>query len=258
MPPATTLERPLHMTAQDADATKALLVSYPKSGRTWLRYLFRLAAVDCYLTHAGFGSSPRNPNFGRPFGSVTGFGEIDRAILLIRNPIDTAVSLYFQIHSRELQGLANRLLYLPGPALTGRLPPRELVDFLRHPGFGVRKVCAFNRAWMDAVENDPRFVVVGYEELQTAPELGFRTILTHLAPDRSFDYSALAEATSFSNMQKLEATTQDRTLKLGARPNESRSRKVRRGKAKGYVDYLAPEICRELEAVSEEYGFPTR
>lgn len=230
------------------------LISYPKSGRTWLRYLFRVADVDCRMSHAGYGSNPRSPRFGRPFGGVTDTTEIGRGVLLIRNPIDTAVSLYFQIHMRELHSLANRLGYLPRLALGGRLPPRELANFLDHPGFGVRKVCAFNRAWIDAVGSDPRFIVMQYESLLSAPEDGFKTLLAHIAPERDFDFPRLVTETSFERMQVMEKATNDRSLKLGAKSNNAQSRKVRRGKAGGYVDYLDTETSRKFEAICAEYN----
>lgn len=232
----------------------SMLISYPKSGRTWLRYLFKVAEVDCPMTHAGYGSNPRSPRFGRPFSGVTETANSDRSVLLVRNPIDTAVSLYFQIHKRELHTLTNRLLHLPRLALSGRLPPKELADFLDHPGFGVRKVCAFNRAWIDTVASDPRFLVMQYETLLGAPEDSFKTLLGHLVPEREFDFPKLVSETSFERMQAMEAGTNDRALKLGAKSKSPQSRKVRRGKAGGYVDYLDTETSRKFEAICAEYG----
>ena len=142
----------------------ATLVSYPKSGRTWLRYVFHLAAADVQFTHAGSGTTSRY--LGRRFSGVDR-GELrgSRTIVMHRNPLDTAVSFYFQVHRKDLPRGSFRYYkrWIPY-ALTQRLPPRAMEDFVLHPGFGVAKICAFNRAWIDALHGDPDTLVLNYEE----------------------------------------------------------------------------------------------
>ena len=43
-------------------------ISFPKSGRTWMRYVFHLVGCPVTFTHAGHGTSQRE--MGEPFSGV--------------------------------------------------------------------------------------------------------------------------------------------------------------------------------------------
>lgn len=227
------------------------MISYPKSGKTWLRYAFKVAGVRCLTTHAGYGSNTNNRNFGRAFSRISELQEVDRGILLIRDPIDTAVSLYFQIQLRDMPDAG--LIRTARLVLGRRAPPKDLATFLRHPGFGVKRVCQFNRAWIDHVGSDSRFIVVKYEMMRHSAEAEYKRILDHIAPGRSFDIDKIVRETSFEIMRKVEESTNDQTLMLGAKSKDDQSRKVRRGKVKGYVDYLDAAQCSEFEKIRADF-----
>ena len=79
---------------------RTVFVSYPKSGRTWIRYIFALVNLDVEFTHAGFGTREIK-QIGTEFNGVKKSVLGRRNIFMYRNPLDTAVSLYFQIHRTD-------------------------------------------------------------------------------------------------------------------------------------------------------------
>ncbi|WP_421761139.1 sulfotransferase domain-containing protein [Devosia sp.] len=240
------------MTPPSDRSTVPQMISYPKSGKTWLRYAFKIAGVQCLTTHAGYGSNTKSKNFGRTFSGLSNLPTVNRGILLIRDPIDTAVSLYFQIQLRDMPDTG--LVRTARLVLGRRIPPKDLVTFLRHPGFGVKRVCQFNRAWIDHVGSDSRFIIVKYELIRRSPDVEYKRILDHIAPGRGFDIEKIVRETSFEVMRKVEESTNDQSLMLGAKGKDDQSRKVRRGKIKGYVDYLDATQRSEFEKIRDEFN----
>jgi hypothetical protein len=78
--------------ANKTKSTKSFVfVSYPKSGRTWIRYIFHLVGRQVRFTHAGQGTS--NPSeIGTKFKRVRGSVLQDKNMFMYRNALDTAVS----------------------------------------------------------------------------------------------------------------------------------------------------------------------
>jgi hypothetical protein len=232
-----------------------LFVSYPKSGRTWIRYFLNLRGVPLEFTHAGTGSGRKE--FGRHIKQFdTSGARRHRMIFMHRNPIDTAISLYFQIHRKDFQFgsrkyLKRWLVY----SLQGRLPPRKLEDFLDHPGFGVEKTSRFNAAWIAELRSHPDSLVFSYEEARRNEEETFERLLNFLRADKA-NLSRTIEESSFRRMQQQEKVGAPKSLRLQvAIPGDPDSAKVRRGKVRGYMDYLTPAQVDKYRAIAAEYGF---
>lgn len=231
-----------------------VFLSYPKSGRTWVRYALDLAGIDLHFSHAGTGS--RSHALGRPFRGVDPNKYAGRRIVFMhRNPIDTTVSLYFQIHRRELiKGSWKYLRRYPLYALTGRWPPRDIADFCMHPGYGVEKTCLFNRAWLNHLSGNPDALVLSYEDLVAEGESTFARLLTFLdqSPARAAE---LVAKTRFERMKEVESSApQGRALTPGIH-GDPESMKVRRGKVRGYLDYLDADTVARCRAIAAHYGF---
>ncbi|MGR9046775.1 MAG: hypothetical protein ACU83N_15935, partial [Gammaproteobacteria bacterium] len=146
---------------------KIVFVSYPKSGRTWMRYIFHLLNVEIDFTHAGYGSKRAKLLKQNPFIGLDLKRLGDKNIFMHRNPLDTAVSHYFQIHKHELHGFKKKLKtdYIIS-ALSGKLPPKDIEKYVLHPAFGIENVCKFNRAWLDYFKTLPDGLVLSYEDAQ--------------------------------------------------------------------------------------------
>ena len=242
-------------TSPGPETPRPLFVSYPKSGRTWLRYVLHLAGHEVEFTHAGSGTTSKS--IGRCFRGVD-HDLIDgrRVLFMHRNPIDTAVSFYFQVTRKDLPAGSLRWWrrWLPYK-LSGRMPDRDINAFVLHEGYGVPKICAFNRAWLDTLATHPDAVTLEYEEARREPVVAFARLLAPSAPPLD-ELQRIAEESSFERMQQLEASGRFRHLMLsGERRGDPESRKVRRGRIQGYAEYLAPETIVRCREIAASHGF---
>lgn len=229
-------------------------ISFPKSGRTWMRAVLRAANAPLAFTHAGHGS--RTEELGRAFAGVPA-QHADRPILFLhRNPLDTAVSFYFQVlHKDFARGTFKWLKRYPRLWRDGRLPPRDIDAFVLHPTYGIEAVCRFNRGWLDHLSTRDDSLIVTYEALRAEPEAGFAEVLRFLGHEAE-DVEAAVEKRSFENMRAREAARPDRPLAF-LRPDrrDEGARKVRRGKVGGYVDHLRPETTERAHAIAQRFDF---
>jgi hypothetical protein len=252
-------------TARRFASADAIVVSIPKSGRTWLRVF--LSAYFCGLEGRPFSlampTSDRVPRvsfthdlwehwyYARLKDRLRGKHLIPRRvgrdtpiILLVRDPRDVVVSLYFQVTRRDHRYHGT------------------LADMIRHPTFGIGAIITVLNAWMAEWGARPAVFLVRYEDCRTQNARLFREILLFLRVP-SIDEQIFAhslEFCRFKNMQRMEATAEFATsiLSPGA-AYDTESFKVRRGIVGGYQDYLeASDILYLNEAMrrlDERYGY---
>lgn len=235
-----------------------VLISYPKSGRTWVRYALKLAGADFKHNHGGYAT--RDPGqVGYKFEGIRPkfFGE--RNIFLHRNPIDTAVSEFYQVRNRifnedhpQFEEMRSRL------EREGLMPPDDVDAFVLHPIWGCRKVCSFNKAHIEYFSSRKHSKVVRYEELRESPREGFSELLSFFGTN-SYDIDQIVEASSFKSMKRIELSSDPETRKkhalYGMKDNDENSLKVRRGKVKGYLDTIKPDTADAARRICLEYSF---
>jgi len=236
-------------------SSENFIVSYPKSGRTWLRVLVSAYLVERHerpeaeiedlgalaeraglapiqLIHDGSGIGRGSP-WTELWVDKSRFGQ-SGVLLLSRSVPDTLVSSYFQATRRR-------------DAFEG-----SMSSFLRSPQFGVRKVVTFLEQWHAARDIPARFLHLTYESMHDRTSeiltealefLGVREIDPGVV-DRAVEYSR------FENMRRLESgrAIGHRWLRPGD-PDDPDSFKVRRGKVGGYREYLTPEDVAYVEGV---------
>lgn len=230
-------------------------ISFPKSGRTWVKAVLKRAGAPLPFTHAGHGS--RKQELGRPFDGVAPAFAERPVLFLLRNPIDTAVSFFHQVNSKDFApGTLKYWQRLVPLWLEGRLPPRGIDAFVLHPNYGVEKICRFNRAWLDHAAARPDSRVVTYEDLRAEPLAGFGAILDWLGRDKA----GLAEAIenkSFENMRAREAARaeEDPAFLKPDRTRDEGAFKARRGKVGGYADELDPATISRARLIAAGHGF---
>ena len=205
-------------------ARRIYVVSYQNSGRTWLRVMLGDLGIKAKFTHAGAAYRYRfGPNaVGR---NIPNYKQ-RRIILLVRNPLDTIVSNYFQV------------------TMTDGVFQGDIKSFLRDPQWGLARLLAFNAAWHAARDGFRDFHLVRYEKMveQTVSELDHIVRFMRLP---SIDHAAIvasAQRNRFDAMKQREVSGElyerfgDR-FSPGGRPDDE-GLKVRRGKIGGYRDYL--------------------
>ena len=258
--------------APELSGGQAIILSIPKSGRTWIRTF--LCAYFCKRYGREFTLEPERygePGIPRLIFSHDYFEhrtkgdlwdrirgkylvpkkELRRAqiVLLVRDPRDCFVSLYVQMTRRD-RGAPTEF------------KQKTVSDLLREKKFGVRAIIRTMNAWLNEFSDRDDFTIIRYESLREFPGENFRTLLAVLGetrPDMSIFQDAL-DFSQFDNMQKLEAAGAFDSKIL--RPGDVRdpeSFKVRRGKIGGYREYLSAEDQRyaaeALTKLDSRFGY---
>jgi len=236
------------------------IVSFPKCGRTWLRMqlgstltehhglrvrnLRRLTDADVW--HPGLprilATHDDSPQGKRPHRVMRDKRAYDgsRVILLVRDPRDVMVSLYFHVTRRR------------GVAYAG-----DVMDFMRERTGGLASLLAFYDAWAPRVAGDD-VLLLRYEDMHADPTRELQRVLAFLGMrDVASDVLRRAvQRASFDHLQQLEraGTAGTRALHT-ASVDDPESYKVRRGKVGGHVDYLEPEDVAAIDrAVARSAG----
>src|SRR5438067_5085946 len=182
--------------ARELSGGDAIVVSIPKSGRTWVRTF--LCAYFCKRFEHQFSLAPeqyRNPGIPRIIYSHDRFEQRTKAdrwdqlrgkyfipaaerrrakiVLLARDPRDTFVSHYLQLTRRTRE-------------TPDQLKQKEIGEVLRDRRHGIASMIEIMNGWLEEWSGKPNFLLVRYEELQRVPEETFRALLNFLgeaAPD---------------------------------------------------------------------------
>jgi hypothetical protein len=249
-----------------------VVVSFGKSGRTWLRVLLsrffqiRYGLKDSSLI--GFDNlNRRDARIPRVFFTHDNYlrdytGNVDnrrdfydkRTVLLVRHPADVAVSQYFQWKFRMR----------PGKKALNEYPEHgaevDMFGFVTSEA-GLPKVTEFMNAWARELPRVKDLVVVRYEDLRadTAGELGRALRFMGQQPTAAELEDCVAFA-SVENMRKLEekkvfwlAGSRMRA-KDAQNPN---SYKVRRAKVGGWRDYFDESQAAAIDLMVEEHLSPS-
>jgi Sulfotransferase domain len=233
----------------------AFIASYPKSGRTWLRFILanylndhfnlglqlNLQSMFSVLPNENLSAERGLPAFrfrdrrGMPLIVVSHaryqrrlFGR-KRIIFLLRDPRDLMVSLYFHQtgHKKRFAG--------------------GLSEFLRDPGLGLINYIDYLNCWARALR-EHRHLVVGYEQLSSDPAAVCEAVLgclEHVPVEGALVQRAVAAA-QFDTMQALERKTGIPEHQYDR--DDANSLRMRRGKVGGFRDYLSSEDVQYVES----------
>ena len=257
-----------------------IIIAHPKSGNTWLKaMLSRLYQVRYDLPASLLGNTdelanrnPAIPRFAATNGCYSYEGSVGRALspespdpalrgtptlLLARNPLDIAVSWYFQFTKRQSaqkQELINHSIEHPIDRRT-----IEMWDFVRHSDIGLPFLIDYLNDWERKLSGRDRALLVRYEDLRSEPAETLKRITELMGED--FSDEEIGEAVefgSFDNLRKLETSGFFRQGGMSLRnPDDPETFKVRRGKVGGYRDYFTPEQVAELEELTFSRLSPT-
>jgi hypothetical protein len=229
------------------------LLSYPKTGRTWLRVMMGQMLAEHYghpeLAQGELGvKTPRFPGVPRIAAKHDGtpqkktVAEINpdrseyagcKVILLARDLRDTAVSNYFQVTRREhrFEG--------------------DMSSYLRWPRGSVDGMLRYYNVWAAQRHVPKGFLLVRYEDLHAdaARELGRIAAFMGLENVSPETLQAAVDHGSFGAMKARESKrAADGTPLAPGRSGDAESFKTRRGKIGGFVDYLSPDDIAWLNA----------
>ncbi|MAT92016.1 MAG: sulfotransferase [Halioglobus sp.] len=255
-----------------------VLMSWGKSGRTWLRVMLSRA----YTLKAGLPASelldfdnlrkadPSLPavffthnNYLRDYtGNWQSKAHFKgrKIVLLVRDPRDVAVSQFFQWQFRMR----------PNKKFINDYPPHgadiDTWDFVLDRDAGVPRIVDYFNGWAAAMAELEDVLVVRYEDMRADPAAVLARILAFTGSDVSAQQVEEAvEFAAYENMKKME---QESFFKgSGARvkaadKDNPQSYKVRKAKVGGYRDYFTDEQCAELDDLVAQldplFGYGTR
>ncbi|MEM6579880.1 MAG: sulfotransferase domain-containing protein [Pseudomonadota bacterium] len=242
-----------------------VLMSWGKSGRTWLRVMLSRA----YQLKGGLEAQElldfdnlrkRDPQLPAVFFThnnylrdYTGNWESKahfqgrRIVLQVRDPRDVAVSQFFQWQFRMR----------PNKKYINDYPPHgadiDVWDFVNDKDAGVPRIIEYFNGWAQAIPELKNVLIVRYEDMRENPAKTLSDIFSFTGTDVTQEQiNEAVEFAAYDNMKKME---QEKFFKgSGARvkpgdKNNPQSFKVRKAKVGGYRDYFTDEQCATLDAM---------
>jgi hypothetical protein len=234
-----------------------VLMSWGKSGRTWLRVMLSRFYQTAYDLPAGrmleFDNFKRansaipsvfftHGNYLRDYtGNWTDKREFygKKIVMLVRDPRDIAVSQYFQwkYRMRPLKKMLNDY-----PAHGAEV---SIFDFVKNPQVGLPEIIAFLEMWERELPRTAASLVVRYEDMRADPESALRRVLAFLGtPGTDAQIKDAVAYAAYDNMKQLEHGRVFWLSGLRLRPGDRanpQSYKVRRAKVGGWRDYFDEE-----------------
>ena len=212
-------------------------ISYPKSGRSWVRYILHNLDAEKGIAfhHDGFefndGTRPAHDYDIEVRKARYGGNKI---VYLHRDPRDVLVSLYFQITGRFKTKFRYR---------------GSIADFIRDPYFGAEPLRRFSLVWRTVAAELPVFTT-SYEEMSADTFGQTMRLLDSLEIARTPEQVLRAiEAASLDNMREVERSdsfSEPWLRLLNGHP------KVREGKVGGHREALTQPDIDYLNHVFEE------
>lgn len=265
---------------RDVRRSDVILLSFAKSGRTWLRVMLsrfyqqrhglaeglllefdNLKRLDpaipaIFFTHGNYIEDFTGPDhWQRHFHDK-------KVVWLLRDPRDVAVSQYFQWKHRMKSWKKPLNDYPPEGSDIG------IFDFVMREESGLPKIIDFMNTWQAERARMPNLLAVRYEDLRSRTQETLAEILAFVGtPGSAEEVKAAVDFAAYDNMKKLEAQKTFSASSGGrvvARDLKNPdSFKVRRAKVGGYRDYFDAAQVAAIEAMIAErlapelgYGAP--
>jgi hypothetical protein len=177
-----------------------------------------------------------------------------KTVLLVRNPIDVAVSQFFQWKYRMR----------PEKKAMNKYPEHEaaisVYDFVKDENQGLSHIIEFMNNWARELPKIEQLLVVRYEDLRASPEREMGRIVEFLGMQANAEY--LRDTAEFASVENLRKKEQENYFwRSGSRVqakdvNDPNTFKVRKAKVGGYRDYFDDDQVAELEAMVDSRLLP--
>ncbi len=237
--------------ARQLSGGDALVVSIPKSGRTWLRTF--LCAYYCEKLGRPFTLEPEKyPGVPRVIYTHDIFEQLTKAsrwdklrgkflipprerahlpvVLLARDPRDALVSLHVQFTRRTRE-------------TPEELKRKSLSELLRDPANGIKSMVETMNSWLAEWSHRSNFLLLRYEDLRRDPKTGFASLL-QLLGEKPVNQPAFEKALRFSEFDQMRAAEAgdlfDSKILRAGDTSDPESYKVRRGEIGGFLKEFSP------------------
>ncbi|OQY44984.1 MAG: hypothetical protein B6242_11555 [Anaerolineaceae bacterium 4572_78] len=221
------------------------VVSYPKSGRTWLRVMLAKALAVHFnisyelvsdpiatvhaagkrhpwirFTHLNVSISKEHIDFQKWY--ATKFRN-KKVIFLVRDPRDVLVSYFFHRTRRNNE-------------------EHSLENFIKHPAWGIDRLISFMNDGYTYRHLPKDFLLIQYEDLHHDGKTELKHILEFVGIENILDNTVeqALEYAQFDNMRKMSMSTLSDNKRLKPiTSDDPESFKVRKGKIGGFTEYLS-------------------
>lgn len=236
------------------------VISYPKSGRTWLRTLIgrylslkynlpenKILSTETITSKSGlakvsFTHDESGMKAQRPYAELSRDKQkyADKKIILMGRDIkDTLVSAYFQATKRR-------------SVFKGTIS-----EFIATEQFGIHKILTFYDIWVQNRHAPKAFLFIRYEDLYRDSKEILIKVLKFIG-ENNIDEELLIQSIeycSFENLKKFEAQNKFKNKVLKpTNTADPESFKVRKGKIGGYKEYLSEEDEAFIDRTIAAYG----
>ncbi len=242
-------------------AADILVISFTKSGRTWLRVLLsnyyarRFGLSDRELIDGGnfheqAGAVPKiffAPDTRFPYPEL-GPAEVEAAphqkvVFMVRDPRDVAVSLYFHVkHRASTRELRRKKIPKGARELT-------LDAFVLEPEFGAARAVRYLNRWAAELGQLPQAHLLRYENLSSDTAAAFTALLRFLGePAEPALVAEVVAFAAFGSLQQKERQGFFASDRLGrTTAGAAETGKVRQGRVGGYREELRHETVAALD-----------
>lgn len=246
----------------------AVVVSYAKSGRTWLRVMISRLYQQIYelpddtvLEFDNFHHMDRripclfftHDEYIREFTGNTGtkvdfYGK--KVLFMVRDPRDVAVSQFFHWRYRT-KPWKRGLNFHPSNDTDC-----TLFDFVLGKSSGLPRVIDFMNTWAREIGKTRAHEIVRYEDMRNDPQASMTRVARFLDIPASDNQIREAVAyAAYENMKQKESEQSFRSSGARLTPGDKAnpdSYKVRRAKVGGYRDYFDDTQLAEIDAMTYE------
>lgn len=201
-------------------------VSFPKSGRTWVRKMLLDLSIKIPFSHAG----SNNYEYGYPtefYQSQKFFA--NSVIFIARDPRDTLVSYHNDLVWRH------------------KIFSGNLLEMAKNPNIGIDAIANFNTNWIFNAEHYRNFMLIRYEDLCKNPEDVVCKLCDFLGAFwiSHRNIRTVVEESTFENMKMKELNNEYRGLYPsywfeGGRPGGVQ--KVRKGQVGGFKNEMPAHV----------------
>lgn len=243
-----------------------VVVSFGKSGRTWLRvmvsrfYQIRHKLAERHLIafdnlHNKVPEIPliffTHDNYLKDYVDVAQTKQKyydKKVVLMVRNPADTAVSQYYQWKFRMTERKKRINNYPLDPNVS-------LIDFVMSPESGLPKIIDFMNGWARELCHIRNLMIIRYEDMRAQPDESLRKVLEFFGTPGTPD--EVRDAVRFASVENMRALEQKRVFWLAGRRMLATDRKnpntykVRRAKVGGYRDDFTAEELAQIDRIVE-------
>jgi hypothetical protein len=249
-----------------------IFASYGKSGRTWVRVMIsRYFQLEYNLPDnilMGFDNFTRlNKNIPKIFFTHDNYlrgytGNVDskkdfynkKTVLLVRNPMDVAVSQFFQWKYRMR----------PEKKAMNKYPTHaadiSVYEFVKDENQGLSHIIEFMNNWATELPNIKNLLVVRYEDLRAQPEQEMARVVAFLGLEAKAEF--LQDTADFASVENLRKKEKENYFwRSGSRVqakdvNDPNTFKVRKAKVGGYRDYFDDDQVAEFTAMVDSKLIP--